>query len=123
VAHVKIFATVKRHRRQISAQVLSISLSADPNVQLEMTRWQATLQETKRAINLAYFVGLYFIFFSPQMVLQLHKFVKNIQANLLTNYFNWTETLLFIRASFNPIVWFVRKKELRNAFTNALSAG
>lgn len=115
VALVRILTTVRRHRRQISVQLSSIRRTS-PHLQIEMTRWQGTLREIKRAINLAYFVGLYFIFFTPHMVLQLHKFVKNIKHTSLVNYFEWTETMLFIRASFSPVVWFLRKKEFRNAF-------
>ncbi|XP_031574590.1 melanocyte-stimulating hormone receptor-like [Actinia tenebrosa] len=115
VALIRILTTVKRHRRQISAQISHIR-RANPHLQVpELTSWQAALREIKRAINLAYFVGLYFIFFTPHLVLQLYKVVNNIKIGSLVNYYVSTETILFIRASFSPVVWLLRKREFRNA--------
>lgn len=107
ISHIRIFLTVQRHRRQIASQRVIVENGED------RTRMRRIADETKRAINLATIIGLYCFFYSPQLILQLHNFVNNKQNNGLKEGFAWTETIMFLRASVNPLVWFYKKTELR----------
>lgn len=97
------------------------------NVDLRSTRrhinWSQVTRiarETKRAINLAIIIGLYACFYSPHFVFQLYTIsgYNTLQRFETGDCYRWTETVMFLRASVNPLVWFSKKSELRNALRN-----
>ena len=102
ISQVKTQLIVRRHRLQILKQQASPSNHHNFRMQVKV------------AINMAYIVGIYFLFNLPVLaVTALHQIVfVHIDSY---DYYSWSETIAFSNSFINPLICFWRSEEIRKA--------
>ena len=109
----KIYRVVKRHQTQIHAQV-QVTTQQKVSMQLHFARC------TKSAINTFYVCFFLFLCYFPYVctagVIQLTSYSVNKYIAL-----QFTGTVTFINSSLNPMVYFWRVVEIRNAIRSTFN--
>ena len=102
ICQVKTQLIVRRHRLQILKQQPSPSNHHNFRMQV------------KNTINMAYIVGIYFLFNLPVFaVTALHQIVFVHLDSY--DYYGWSETIAFSNSFINPLICFWRSEEIRKA--------
>ena len=102
ISQVKTQLIVRRHRLQILKQQASPSNHHNFRMQVKV------------AINMAYIVGIYFLFNLPVLaVTALHQIVFGHIDSY--DYYSWSETIAFSNSFINPLICFWRSEEIRKA--------
>lgn len=100
VNHVGIFLAIRRHNNQIHNAVSGQNLSA------------LYKREKKAAKDVFTVVVVLLIFLTPVLVVNM--FQEILHENFEVMY-AWSTSILFINSSINPVIYFVRNEEIRDA--------
>lgn len=103
--HYKIIRIVRRHQRLIKKQQ-----------QASSTRYK---HQTKLAMDIAYIVGIYFLFNTPVLFVTIY---HQIGSGSLGSYafYSWSETIAFCNSSINPFVCCWKSRDIRKALFKGL---
>ena len=112
ILQLKIHVIVRHHRRQIMRQQLPLSSSTHHNFETQV----------KLVVELAYVVGIYFLFNLPVLVVTaLHQLVMGHIDTY--DYYSWRETVAVLNSFINPLICLWRSQEIRDAVRKLLRDG
>ena len=100
VNHVRIFLAIRRHNNQIHDAVSGQSSSA------------LFRREKKAAMDMFTVGTVLLIFLIPALVTNMFKKLLHEKFEVM---YAWSTSFLFINSSVNPVIYFVRNREIRDA--------
>ena len=98
--HAGIFIAIRRHNNQVAGAV------SGPNASFIMFR-----REKAAAIDMNIVIGVLLLCLCPSIAVHaLQKLFPDVYKVL----FVWSTTAIFINSSINPVIYLVRKREIRS---------
>ena len=107
VAYMKVFKVLRRHRNQIRTQTLSASHS------MSMKKYKKSVHTT------VYVLFIFLACYTPlltSMVIRL----SLAYNTLIKMAYEWSATIAYLNSSLNPVIYWVRMREIRVATFNVM---
>ena len=113
VVYVKIFFLIRHHRRQIRCHQPGLSSSQSTTSDNEVTLRRRSRQ-SKDAITMGYVIGFLFICYIPVgiILMCIYSFGETEELEAAEH---WAEAFFYMSSAFNPVIYLLRSRELREA--------
>ena len=98
--HVRIFIVIRRHNNEVRDAVSGHNLSA------------IFTREKKVAIDMLIVIAVLMIFLTPGLVVNM---LAGLLGDKFEFWFVWTTSLIYVNSSVNPLIYWARYTEIRNA--------
>ena len=99
--HVGIFIAIRRHNNQVAGAV------SGPNASLIMFR-----REKAAATDMIIVIAVQLLCLCPHISVTTFKIILTDKFEIL---YVWSTTVIFLNSSINPVIYMVRKSEIRSA--------
>ena len=106
VNHAGIFIAIHRHNNQVADAVSGENLSV------------IFRREKKAAIDMLIVIAVLLLCLVPLITVNIFKFLFSDKFEVL---YVWSNTVIFINSSINPVIYLVRNSEIRSAVKSMIS--
>ena len=106
VNHIGIFTAIRRHNRQVVDAVSGNNLSV------------IFRREKKAAIDMIIVIGVLLICLAPALAVDISRLFFPDRFDFL---WLWSNSLVYLNSSINPVIYWVRKSDIRRAVKFLLS--
>lgn len=103
--HVGIIISIRRHNKQVADTVSEQDLSA------------LVRREKKVAIDMIIVIAVLLFSLCPAVVVNMFEDVLVDEFEVL---YVWTTAILYLNSSINPVIYFVRRSEIRSAIRSMI---
>lgn len=112
IIYVKIYRVAKQHQRSIIDQTQTTKENTRENM-------AKIIQETKLSKTVGLVTGLFFLSYLPTLWIMGYYSIKGY-SSLVKTFYSWTDTLVFLNSSLNPLVYYLRNRSIRQAVLKLL---
>lgn len=112
IIYVKIYRVAKQHQRSIRDQAQTTKENTTENA-------CKFAQETKLSKTVGLITGLFFLSYLPTLFIMGYYSI-NGYSTLVKTLYSWTDTIVFLNSSLNPVVYYLRNRSIRRAVLKLL---
>ena len=111
ICYIYVMAVVRRHMRKSTPQVPTSSAEGESNRSKRNTLWLKA--QWKKSITIVVIVLVFVLCFIPKVCSMVGAIILGNSLDALNISSKWSDTLVFINSSLNPIIYVLRIEEMR----------